>query len=239
MLEVIGEKLGHWGWNISCLDCGWEIKQAELLDIKQYCDLMEQTKKDLNGAIGLMETTSVDVETRVKSVGIQARRILENIAFASLVSNKDAWDKSPEEMEKMRYPKEIFGDIEKVHPDFFPKPVEVRTANKGQNKPLKIKTEGVLTREKLLQIYRELNPLAHSRNPMGTPIDYGYFMEKIPVWLGEITNTLATHQVMLFHHPDHFCIVKMEGDKDGSVQCTPFTRDATGTVRCAGNYPAR
>ena len=96
-----------------------------------------------------------------------------------------------------------------------------------------IKTKGVLNREKLLQIYRELNPLAHSRNPLDKPVDYNYFMEKIPVWLGEIVDTLKTHQVMLFHHPDHFYIVKMEGDRDGSVQCTPFTKDTTGTVRCA------
>ena len=36
MMEVTGERLGQWGWKISCLECGWEIKQAELLDIQQY-----------------------------------------------------------------------------------------------------------------------------------------------------------------------------------------------------------
>ena len=194
---------------------------------------MEQTKKDLNSAIDLMETTSVNVETRVRAVGVQTRMILENVAFAALVSNKDAWGKSSEEMKKLWNPREIFKDIENVHPDFFPKPVKVRDPNKGRDKPLSIRTEGVLNREKLLQIYRELNPLAHGRNPLDEPVDYNYFMEKIPVWLGEIGNTLKTHQVMLFHHPDHFFIVKMEGDRDGSVQCTPFTKDTTGTVRCA------
>ena len=233
MLEVQGEKLGEWGWAITCLECEWRIKQAELLDISQYCALMEQTKKDLNGAIDLMETTSVDEEIRVRAVAVQARRILENVAFAALVSNKDAWDKCPEEMKNMWNPKEIFKDLEKVHPDFFPKPVKVRTPNKGKDKPMMIKTEGVLTREKLLQIYRELSPLAHSRNPMDDPIDYDHFKEKIPLWLEELANTLATHQVMLLHHPDHFYIVKMQGDKDGSVQCTPFTKDPTGTVKCA------
>ena len=232
-LEVIGERLGQWGWRISCLDCGWEIKQAELLDIRQYCDLMEQTKKDLNSATDLMKATSVDVEARVRSVGVQTRRILENVAFAALVSNKDALDKSSEEMENLWNPREIFKDIEKVHSDFFPRSVTIRDPNKGRDKPLAIRTEGVLNREKLLQIYRELNPLAHSRNPLDKPVDYNYFMEKIPVWLGEIVDTLKTHQVMLFHHPDHFYIVKMEGDRDGSVQCTPFTKDTTGTVRCA------
>ena len=232
-LEVRGEKLGQWGWKISCLDCGWEIKQAELLDIRQYCDLMEQTKKDLNSAIDLMEATSVDVETRVGAVGVQTRRILESIAFAALVSNKDALDKSSEEIGTLWNPREIFKDIEKVHPDFFPRPVKVRTPNKGRDEPLATRTEGVLNREKLLQIYRELNPLAHSRNPLHEPVDYSYFMDKIPIWLEEIVETLKTHQVMLFHHPDHFYIVKMEGDRDGLVQCTPFTKDMTGTVRCA------
>ena len=233
MLEVQGEELDQWGWKIVCMECDWEIKQAELLDIRQYCDLMEQTKKDLSDATQLMETTSVDVETRVKEVAVQTRRILENVAFAALVSNKDAWDKSPEEMKAMWNPKEIFKDIEKVHPDFFPKPVRVRTPNKGKVRPLTIKTEGVLTREKLLQMYRELSPLVHSRNPMDDPIDYDHFTEEIPLWLEEIANTLATHQVTLFHHPDHFYIVKMKGDRDGSVQCTPFTKDPTGTARCA------
>ena len=105
MLEVQGESLDQWGWAITCLECEWGIKQAELLDVRQYCDLMEQTKKDLNGAIDLMETTSVDVETRVKGVAVQTRRILENVAFAALVSNKDAWDKSPDEMKAMWNPR--------------------------------------------------------------------------------------------------------------------------------------
>ena len=233
MLEVTGEKLGDWGWEISCLECGWEIKQAELLDVRQYCDLMEQTKKDLSSAIDLIENTSVGVETRVRAVGVQTRMILENIAFAALVSNKDAWGKSSEEMKELWSPREIFKDIEKVHPDFFPKPVRVRTPDKGRDNPFALRTEGVLNREKLLEIYRELNPLAHSSNPLDGPVDYSYYMEKIPVWLGEIVNTLETHQVMLYHHPDHFYIVKMEDDRDGSVQCTSFTRDTTGTVRCA------
>ena len=38
---------------------------------------------------------------------------------------------------------------------------------------------------------------------------------------------------MLLHHPDHFYIVKMKGDRDGSVQCTLFAKDATGMFTCA------
>ena len=45
LLELQGEELDQWGWKIACLECNWEIKQAELLDVKQYCDLMERTKE--------------------------------------------------------------------------------------------------------------------------------------------------------------------------------------------------
>ena len=231
MLELQGEELDQWGWKIVCPECDWEIKQAELLDVKQYCDLMEQTKTDLTGAIELMESTSIGTETRIKTAAVQTRKILEDIAYAALVSNKDTWNKPQEELKDLRSPREIFRDIGKIHPNFFPTPVEIREPSKG--KPFVTKTEGVLTKEMLLQIYRDLNPLAHSRNPLDEPIDLKYYEKKLPVWLEEIVNTLATHQVMLLHHPDHFYIVKMKGDRDGSVQCTPFTKDAAGIFTCA------
>ena len=231
MLELQGEKLDQWGWKIACLDCEWEIKQAELLDVKQYCDLMERTKEDLTGAIEIMESASIGIETRVQTAAVQTRKILEDIAYAALVSNKDVWNKPQDDLKDLRSPRDIFRDIEKVHPNFFPTPVEIREPSKG--KPFVTKTKGVLNREKLLQIYRELNPLAHSRNPLEEPIDLKYYEKKLPVWLEEIVNTLTTHQVMLLHHPGHFYIVKMKGDRDGLVQCTPFTKDETGMFTCA------
>ena len=231
LLELQGEKLHEWGWKIACLECAWEIKQAELLDVKQYCDLMERTKDDLTGAAEIMESTSIRLETRIRNAGGQARRILENMAYATLVSNKDAGGKTQEELQDLRYPKDIFRDLGKVHPYFFPTPVEIRDPSRG--KPFVVKTKGVLNRERLVHMYGELSPLAHSTNPMANPVDLEYFEKKIPVWLEEIANTLDTHQVMLPHHSDNFYIVKMRGDRDGSVQCTPFTKDESGMFACA------
>ena len=231
LLELQGEELNKWGWNIVCLDCEWEIKQAELLDVEQYCDMMEQAKKDLTGATQIMESTSINLETRIETAAVQTRKILEDIAYATLVSNKDAGAKTQEELQGLRYPKDIFRDLGKVHPHFFPTPVEIRDSSKG--KPFVVKTKGVLNREKLVQMYGELSSLAHSPNPLAKPVDLQYFAEKIPVWLAEIANTLDTHQVMLPHHADRFYIVKMTGDRGGSVQCTPFTKGERGSFTCA------
>ncbi len=233
LLELQGEKLHHWGWRITCVDCDWEMKQAELLDIRQYCDLMERTREDLRGTQELMESGLVGIETRVHAVAVKTRMILENIAYAALVSNKDSSGKSEEDMRKLWNPREIFKDIEKIHPNFFPRPVEVNAKKQDPDMPFRPKTRDVLTKERLLGMYKELNPLAHSRNPLDEPVDYGYYMEMLPQWLDLIANTLEVHQVLLFHHPDHFYVVKMWGDKDGSVQCTPFNKDATGAITCA------
>ena len=145
MLELQGEELDKWGWKIACPDCEWEIKQAELLDVKQYCDLMERTKEDLAGVTQIMESTSIGIETRVQTAAVQTRKILEEIAYAALISNKDAWNKPQEDLKDLRSPRDIFKDIEKIHPNFFPTPVEIREPSKG--KPFVTKTRGVLTRK--------------------------------------------------------------------------------------------
>ena len=231
MLELQGKELDLWGWKFVCMDCDWEMKQAELLDVKQYCDMMEQTKRDLAGAVQIMESTTINLETRIETAAVQTRKILEDIAYSTLVSNKDAGAKTQEELQGLRYPKDIFRDLGKVHPNFFPTPVEIREPSRSR--PFVVKTKGVLNREKLVQMYGELSSLAHSTNPLAEPVDLQYFEEKIPVWLEEIANSLDTHQVMLPHHPDRFYIVKMTGDREGSVQCTPFTKDEAGSFTCA------
>ena len=75
---------------------------------------------------------------------------LEDIAYAALVSNKDAGDSTEEVLKKLRSPKDIFRDIEQLHPNFFPKPVDMRDPSMG--KPFVIKTKGVLTKGVLSRI---------------------------------------------------------------------------------------
>ena len=43
---------------------------------------MERTKEDLTGAAEIMESTSIGIETRIKTVAVQTRKILEDIASA-------------------------------------------------------------------------------------------------------------------------------------------------------------
>ena len=83
-LELRGKSPVGWGWDIVCVSCGWEIKQAERLDIDQYCDLMEEVKSRVESINQLMEMPGITIRTRVESVSLQLRMLLELIVFSSL-----------------------------------------------------------------------------------------------------------------------------------------------------------
>ena len=111
MLELQGTDPVGWGWNIVCTNCGWRIKQAEELDIHQYSDLMEEIKLKVEAIQRLMEMPGIINQTRVESVCLQLRMVLELIVFSSLVSNKDAWRKSQDELRKVWNIKKIMADL--------------------------------------------------------------------------------------------------------------------------------
>ena len=98
-LQLEGSSIVEWGWKIACLNCGWEMKQAETLDIAQYCDLMEEVKSRVESVNRLIEFPGITIRTRVESICLQLRLLLELIVFSSLVSNKDVWLRSQKEFQ--------------------------------------------------------------------------------------------------------------------------------------------
>lgn len=231
-LEIQGEKLNQWGWKITCIECAWEIKQAELLDIGQYRKQVEAIKAELQALKSEWESQDAKSKDLIRAAGVAARRLLEMIAFATLIANKDSSGGTPEEMSQWWSPREILNRIEKINPDCFPKPIEITESIEQARSPFKTKTTDVLNKERVIEIYRELNPLVHSSNPLSDEPDYQRYKAMIPQWLDLIENTMAVHQVRLFHHPDHLYVAKMSSGKDGSVSCTSFTLDPEGVPTC-------
>ena len=72
-LELQRNSIVEWGWHIVCLNCGWEMKQAESLDIGQNCDLMEEVKSRVESIGQLMEMPGVTIRARVESICLQLR----------------------------------------------------------------------------------------------------------------------------------------------------------------------
>lgn len=219
MLELHGTNPHGWGWDITCTNCGWQIKQAEELDIQQYSELMEQIKLKAEAIEGLLDMPGIINQTRVESVCLQLRMILELIMFSSLVSNKDAWRKSQDELRKVWNVKKIMKDLNAVHARYYPQP--------------KQEVRDFLTQDRLVSVYDQLNGIIHAENPLGLGANLRGCIESIPKWLKWIVNLLTEHKVFLYHHPNVIYWVRMFRGPGGQVLCTPIKTNSEGKDICA------
>ena len=231
LLELEGSSLAEWGWKITCLNCEWEVKLAERLDIEQYCDLMEEVKDKVESIDQLMDMPGITNRTRVESVCLQLRMVLELVVFSSLVSNKDVWKRSQKELQSSRDISKKLKELRRLHPKFYPKPVDLDGSSSGVE-PAE-RTEGFLDEGGLVRVYGRLGGILHAENPLGRAVDYRYYMDSVPEWISLILGLLDCHKVYLYHRPEEFYLVKMAGDVDGEVMCIPFKTTDSGETKCA------
>jgi len=230
-LELRGDAIAKWGWNIACLSCEWEVKQAESLDTAQYCDLMEEVKSRVEAINQLMELPGITIKTRVESICLQLRMLVELIVFSSLVSNKDVWRRSQKELQSSQNISKKIKEPNRLHPNFYPTLVDVQESASGDE--LADRKEGFLSEDRLLDAYGRLGKILHAENPMGRETDYRFFIDAVPGWLSEVVNLLECHKVYLYHRPEEFYLIKMFGDVDGELTSIRFTTTAEGNTKCA------
>ena len=229
-LELQGSNPVEWGWKIVCLNCGWEMKQAEGLDINQYCELMEDVKGRVESISRLMDLPGITIRTRVESVCLQLRILLELIVFSSLVSNKDVWQRSRKELQSSQDISKKLRELKRLHPNFYPTPMDLQS--EGSEEPGE-RARGFLSEGELIEVYGRLGNILHAENPMGEETDYRFFIDAVPGWLAQIANLLECHKVYLYHRPEEFYLVKMFGDVDGELVCIRFKLTAEGKTKCA------
>ena len=230
-LQLEGSSIVEWGWRITCLNCGWEMKQAETLDIAQYCDLMEEVKSRVESVNQFMEFPGITIRTRVESICLQLRMLLELIVFSSLVSNKDVWRRSQRELQSSQDISKKLRELKRLHPNFYPRPVDLGVSTPGEE-PVD-RTEGFLGEDSLKKVYGRLGNILHAENPMGRETDYRFFIEAVPGWVSEVMNLLECHKVYLYHRPEEFYLIKMFGDVDGELMPIRFKTTAGDKTKCA------
>ena len=141
------------------------MKQAERLDIGQYCDLMEQVKSRIEAIDQLMELPGITIQIRVESICLQLRMLLELIVFSSLVSNKDVWQRSQKELQSSRDISRKLRELKRIHPNFYPNPVELQGSTPDAEPGGR--EEGFLSESKLIEVYGRLGNILHAENSLG------------------------------------------------------------------------
>lgn len=139
------------------------------------------------------ETNAVYLQTTIESEALQLRKLLELIAYASLVAHKDAYKSVRKDIDKDWHAKRILRKIESLNPNFDPIPTN-GVSNGKWNTP----RGGYLTRKQFETLYDKCGKILHSKNPFSnTPQHLLSFHKKMPNHVARIQKLLSEHRVRL------------------------------------------
>jgi hypothetical protein len=160
--------------------------------------------------------TAVYRATNIESTYLQFRKIIELIAFGSLVANKEAIAKVYQEFSRLWNARRLLRDLEKVNPGFYPQPIVERYDEQRGMNALEPKKEGFLTRDDLIQLYEKCGGILHATNPYSQPIDYGQYETEASTWRDKIVGLLNCHTIRLLDDPNMY-LIHMHEEQDGRV----------------------
>lgn len=195
-------------------------------DTQAYIAVMGEIKRrvDVVRALIRNEATVLYRATHVESMVLQVRMITELIALASIAANRNLFEEHRQKFEKHWHPEKILKDVEKLNPNFYPRPVkEVASERPGVVNDLVDIKSGFLTREQLIGVHGRCGDLLHAKNPYGKGVDYKLYERMVPQWLEQIRVLLNCHQVHLLDSK-YFYLVHMKEDRDDAVHMYTFQR---------------
>jgi hypothetical protein len=166
-----------------------------------YCRIMNDVRDRLFMAskVAALDKCEFDFGNMVEleRAMLHIRRVLECVAFASLLANEGQIRPAIRDASGMWNAKKILDAVERVNPDFFPVPAEiVRTTQGTVSLNLLPSKANILTRDDFVKLYGFTSRVIHERNPLAAE-------EELNVerpwreWIQRIRNLLQVHRIGL------------------------------------------
>ena len=182
--------------------------------ILQYCDLLERVKVRISFVEDVLEKHQDWAEPiRDDVIHLQFRKILESIAFSSLVSNRDAFSRAYRNFSKYWNAADLLKDLSKINPAFYPQPfVHAPATAPGVNHHFEKRTGDILTKHDFISLYGQCGDVLHERNPYAKPLVRRFARSHYQRWLDRIFNLLETHVIRLVDDPNIYFVHLVEAD---------------------------
>ncbi|MHC3993916.1 hypothetical protein ACXWTF_03755 [Thiomicrolovo sp. ZZH C-3] len=187
---------------------------------QKYANVMNEINRRTNVVQSFLagERNAMYNVVNIELICLQIRKILELIALGSLVANQKIFLKKVNNLQKMWNAKYILSDIEKLNPDFYPRPIDEQPSKlDGVVNDLMDVTEGYLTKDDFILIYDKCGKILHAENPLGNGTDYQYYEKHIPIWMQKIKRLLGTHKVTLLNDKNMYLVHMQEHGKEGAT----------------------
>jgi hypothetical protein len=189
----------------------------------QYRALMKEIKLRINVIDHLHSGrgNSLYVPTTTESMCLQIRKVLELIAFGSLIANKDLYAKVYANFAKSWNAKLLLKDLRRLNQNFYPRAIHEVQPDPPDIGDHFIDRNDALTQDEFIKIYDKCGAIMHADNPFGSKVDYTYYRDSILVWLEKIMHLLNSHAVRLVDD-SHFYLVHMKEDGHDEVSVYKF-----------------
>jgi len=159
-----------------------------------YCNLMEEIKTRVALIRSIIHGQSLGREDfDGEMVSLQLRKCLEIIAFSSLIVNERVYSKAYSDFTTHWRAKKIVEKIEKLNPDFFPKPIFLASQDENGVKHFDYVKDGFLTLEELINLYDKTSKVIHTWNPYRTDPRIVNFGRNIEEWVQRLQRLLDLH----------------------------------------------
>ena len=183
---------------------GHPIQQNEIGEaIDIYCEIMRSVRNRL----GLVSKIPVADHYVAGSeyhtyefVAVQLRKVLESVAFGSLCANRKEYADNYNNFRKEWRAKGILHNLERIHPEFYPQPLQQFVTKPDGTKHFPAVEDGFLTRKEFEELYEICSEAMHATNPFSgkTHIDFRLTVQE---WVARIRTLLNIHLARLRLRP--------------------------------------
>ncbi|USX24283.1 hypothetical protein NHH73_16785 [Oxalobacteraceae bacterium OTU3CINTB1] len=202
------------------------MKKKALSPIELYGRQMEEVKRRVAVAQHFLGSTgsAVYFQPAVESAALQIRKILERIAFGSLIANRNLCAKTYDNFSKTWNAKLLLNDLAKINVNYYPVPIKSGIKKKVDGTFVHESLgDGYLTPGEFRDAYELCNGLLHATNPYKTERDMQRMSQKLKAWLNQIVQLLNIHEV---HFVDQrsIWVINMQEDNDEHVHFDDFEK---------------
>jgi hypothetical protein len=184
-----------------------------------YCSGMEDVKQRLQMIKSITQGHSPlgseghDGEV----VCLLLRRVLEQIAFSSLVAHRATYEEIHDDVSTVWRAKRLIERLENVHPEFFPSPVRRGISpHAGIHHHFEPVEDGYLSRDEFEFLYDTASNGIHTWNPFKDAERIINFERSIAEWVSRI-ETLLDHHLVRFVGTQDLWLVQMDSPEDHKV----------------------
>lgn len=150
-----------------------------------------------------------------EAISLLIRKSLEQIAFATLVANREAYDAVHADGDSTWRATKLLQRIKIIHPAYFPKPL-LRPSTWKSPPTIENRESDYLTEDEFNFLYDACSEVLHTWNPFRKGPRQVNFERPVADWIQRIAALLDFHMVRLAGREDVW-LVDMRAPHDGKV----------------------